>query len=76
MKIFQGGYILPFNITISKRDQFKKDDLNYNFQSLNSTSEKICMGNGRLFYFKDAGKLDLYYILKRRYPVKKKIIHQ
>ena len=39
---------------------------------MNSTREKICVGNGRLFYFSGDGKIYLYYILKRRYPVIKK----
>ena len=26
--------------------------------------DKIFMGNGRLFYFNDDGKLDVYYIIK------------
>ena len=36
---------------------------------MNSTCGKICLGNGRLFYFNDNGKLDLYYILKIIYPL-------
>ena len=29
----------------------------------------MCVGNGRFFYFRDDGKLDIYYMVKRRYPV-------
>ena len=63
-------YILPFNITIPKWNQIENNnDLKYNYQSLNSSCEKICVGNGRLFYFGDDGIIDIYSIWKRRYPV-------
>ena len=29
----------------------------------------MCVGNGLFFYFRDDGKLDIYYMVKRRYPV-------
>ena len=45
--------------------------LKYNCQSFNSTCEKICVENGRLFYFNNDGKLDPYFIFKRRYSLKK-----
>ena len=38
-----------------------------------STCDKICVVNGVSFYFNGAGKKDLYYMLKRRYPVIKNI---
>ena len=34
---------------------------------MDSTCEKICVGNGRPFYSNDDGKLVIYYILKIRY---------
>ena len=72
MKIFHGGYILPFNITITKSYQIEIfNSSKYNFQWLNSNCEKICVGNGR-FYLNNDGKLDLYYIFKIKYPVIKK----
>ena len=40
------------------------DYLKYNYQSLSSTREKICVGGFRLFYFRDDGKLDIYSLLK------------
>ena len=36
---------------------------------MDSICDKICVGDGTFFYFSDDGKLDLCYILKRRYPV-------
>ena len=39
---------------------------------MNSTCHKICVGNGRFFYFNNDGKLYLCYISKRRYLVIKK----
>ena len=44
------------------------NSLNYNYQSLDSTCDKICFGNGRFYHFNYDGKLDLCYIFKRRYP--------
>ena len=64
MKIFHGRYRLQFNITIPKINHIENIDyLKYNDQSLNSIYEEICVGNGRLFYFDEDGKLDIYYIL-------------
>ena len=34
-----------------------------------STCDIICVGNGRCSYFTEDGELDLYFIVKRRYPV-------
>ena len=45
------------------------DYLKYNCQLLNSICDKIFLVNGRLFYFNNGSKLDIYYISKRRYPV-------
>ena len=36
-----------------------------------SSCDKFCIRNGGFFYVKDDGKLDIYYIVKRRYPVMK-----
>ena len=36
---------------------------------MDSTCDKLCVGNDRFFYFNDVGKLDIYYILKIIYPV-------
>ena len=44
----------------------------YNCQSLDSTCDKICVGNERFFYFRDYVKIDLYSRFKRRYPIIKK----
>ena len=46
----------------------------YNSQSLVSTCDIICVVNGIFFYLNEDGKLDLYVIVKRRYPVLKTII--
>ena len=50
-----------------KQSQIKKLDYSeYNCQSLDSTCDKICVGNGRFFYFNYYGKLDLYCMFKKR----------
>ena len=56
--------IYPYQKSI----RLKKYASKYKCQPLNLTCQKICVGNCRFFYFND-GKLDLYYILKRGYPV-------
>ena len=38
--------------------------LKYNFQSLNFSNERICVGNVRLFYFSKDGKLKLLHTQK------------
>ena len=43
----------------------------YNGQSLVSSCDIVCVGNGRFFYFNEDGKLYLHVIAKRRYPVLK-----
>ena len=63
MKIFRGRTYLPFHITMPKIDDIGRNDyLKYNCQSCNSTDDKICVENGRFFYFNDHVRLDLYYI--------------
>ena len=37
-------------------------------------SEKSCVGNFRLFYLNNDGKLELFYIQKKILPVEKKSI--
>ena len=49
------------HITIPKTDIiYKFHFLNYNSQSLNLINDKNFVGNGRLFYVKGDGKLDLF----------------
>ena len=70
MTQFHAKFILRLNINITKNSHIEDlDSLKYNCQSLDSTCDKICVGNGRFFYFNNDGKLDLCCILKRRYPV-------
>ena len=70
MKIFHGRYRSPFNITTPKIYHIEEIDyLKYNYQSFNSTCEKICVVNGILFYLDNDGKLGLYYTFKIIYPV-------
>ena len=70
IKRFHAKFILWFSITISKQSQIENlDPSKYNCQSLDSTCDKICVENGIFFYFNHDGKLDLYCILKRRYPI-------
>ena len=70
MKQLHTNFILPFNITILKYPQIENlDSLKDNGQSFDSACDKICVGNGRFFYFKNDGKLDLYYTIKRGYPI-------
>ena len=73
MIIFDRKSYLQFHTTTPKIDDIETIDyLKYNFQSLNSTGEKICVVNGVLFYFNDDGKVYLYCIIFKRYPVIKK----
>ena len=68
MKQFHAKFILRLNITIPKHSHIENlNSLKYESQSLDSTCDKTCVGNGRFFYFNDDGKLDLCYILKRGY---------
>ena len=70
MKQFHAEFISQFNITIPKNSHIENlDSSKYNFQPLDSNCDKICVGNGRFFYFNDYGELYLYYIFKIRYPV-------
>ena len=73
-KLFE-TFVLPINITIPKNSPIENLDSSiYNSQSLVETCDIICVGNGRFFYFNEDGKLDIYVIVKIRYPVIKKII--
>ena len=68
-------FIISINITMHEDSLIEKLDSSiYNGQSLVSTCDIVCVGNGRFFYFNEDGKLDLHVIVKRRYPVLKKII--
>ena len=67
IKRFHETFILRLNITIPRNSQIETlDTSKYNFQSLDSTCDKICVGNGRFLYFNEDGKLDLHVIVKRR----------
>ena len=62
MKQFHAKCILQLNITTPKNSQIENlDSSKYNCQSLDSTCDKICVRNGRFFYFNDDCKLDLYH---------------
>ena len=70
MKQFHVKCPLIFDITIPKKSHIENlDSSKYDCQSLDSTCDAIFVGNGRLFYFNNDSKLDLYYILKIRHPV-------
>ena len=45
----------------------------YTVQSLVSTCDAVCVGNGRCFYFNEDGKLDIHVLVKIIYPVLKEI---
>ena len=69
MKQSHAKFILRFDVTIAKSCHIENlDSSQYNCQSFDSTCDKSCVGNGRFFSQND-GKLDLCYIMKRRYPV-------
>ena len=73
MKQLLEMFILRINITIPKNSLIENLYFSiYNSQSLVSTCDIICVGNGIFFYFKKDGKLDLHVILKIRYPALKK----
>ena len=65
MIIFDGRTYLPFHIIIPKRNDIS--GFFNNSQSLNSTGEKIYVGNYILFYFDNDGKLNLWYIINKLY---------
>ena len=50
----------------------KLDSSIYNGQSLVSTCDIVCDGNGIFFYFNEDGKLDINILVKKRHPVLKK----
>ena len=43
----------------------------YNGQSLVSTCDVVCVGNGKILNFSQDGKLDLQVLVKNIYPVLK-----
>ena len=59
--LYWGSYE-PFHITIPKTYIIYKVLSLYNCQYLNLVNEKICVGNGRFFYFNGYGKLELFYM--------------
>ena len=72
MEIFLEIFILPINITMHENSHFLNLGSSiYNEQSLVSNYDIVCVGNGRFFYFNEGGKLDIYVIVKIRYPVLK-----
>ena len=76
MKQFLEKCILKIHITMPKNSPIEKLDSSiYNSQSLVSTCDIVCVGNGIFFYFNEDGKPDLHVIVKRRYLFLK-IIHQ
>ena len=69
MEQFLEIFIVSINITINKNSPIEKLGSSiYNSQSLVETCDIICVGNGRFFYFNEDGKLDIYVIVKIRYP--------
>ena len=59
-------FILPINITMHEDSPIEKLDSSiYNEQSLVSTCDVVCVGNGISFYFDEDGKLDLNVLLKK-----------
>ena len=63
-------FILRINITIHEDSPIDKLDSSlYNGQSMVSTCGVVCVDNGRFFYFKEGGKLDIHVLVKKRYPV-------
>ena len=73
MIIFDGRTYLKCRITIPKRDDIDQVYFKiYNCLSLNSKGDKICVVNVIFFYFKDAGKPEIFYIQKYVLWLKKK----
>ena len=59
-------FILRINIIMHEDSPIdKSDSFVYNGQSLASTCDVVCVGNGRFFYFNDDGKLDLHILVKK-----------
>ena len=55
----------PCHITTTKTDIIDENHfLKCNDQLLNLNNKRNCVGNGRLLYFKDDGKLQLLHIQK------------
>ena len=73
MKQLLGTFILRINITIHEEPPIDKLDSSiYNGQSLVSTCDVVCAGNGRFLYFNEDGKLDLRVLVKKRHTVLKR----
>ena len=65
-------FSLLINITIHEDSPIDKLESSlYNGQSLISTCDVVCVENVRFFYFNEDGKLDLYVLVKKVYPVLK-----
>ena len=59
-------FLLRVNITMHEDLPIDKLDSSiYNWQSLVSTCDVVCVGNGRFFYFNEDGKLDLNVLVKK-----------
>ena len=66
-------FILPINITMHEDSPTENlDSSMYNEQSLVSTCDVVCVGNGIFFYFNKDGKLDLYILVKKKTPCSEK----
>ena len=62
----------PCHITINKTDIIDRYHfLKYNYKWFNLNNKRSCVGNGRLFYFNNDGKLQLLHIQKERFTVEK-----
>ena len=60
-------FILSISITMHEESPIGNlDSSMYNGQSLVSTCDIVCVGNGRFFYFNEDGKQDVHVIVKRR----------
>ena len=59
-------FISQMNITMHEDSPIEKLDSSiYNVQSLVSTCDIVCVGNGIFFYFNKDGKLDINVLLKK-----------
>ena len=69
MKTIHAKSILSFNITIPEHSQIETlNDPNIIVNNLIQAVINLCW-EWIFFYFNNDGRLDLYYIVKRRYPV-------
>ena len=73
MEQFLETFILPINITVHEDSPIigKLNSSIYNGQSLVSTSDVVCVGNGRFFYLNKDGKLDLHVLVGKKTPCSK-----